>query len=73
MFIGAAVAVASLSITCSGIAINLVNNSSSKERNVLTTTALTVMESMAGLISRIPDELELIHRYYSLRSSILDR
>lgn len=63
IFVGSAVAVATLSVACSSIVIDLAHNRSSKGRNVLTAALLTVLESGAGLISRVPDELELIHRY----------
>ena len=60
---GSAVAVVTLSVACSGIAIDLTHSRPSKGRNVLTGALFTVMEFGAGLISRVPDEFELIHRY----------
>lgn len=63
VFVGSAVAVVTVSVACSGIAIDLANSRPSKGRNVLTAALLTVMDFGAGLISRVPDELELIHRY----------
>lgn len=69
IFVGSAVAVATLSVACSGIAIDLAHNHSSKGGHFLSAALLTVMDSGAGFISRVPDELELIHRYVQFNAS----